>query len=56
MMSTVVDGSLSSIQQLFCSWEDQLATTLIQQNEKSTQKRRHMVWYFNVIYTPFSDL
>ena len=36
MKSPVVDENLSSIQ-LFCSWEDQIATRLIQQNEKSTQ-------------------
>ena len=37
MKSTVVDESLSTMQQLFCFWEDQLATRLIQQNVKSTQ-------------------
>ena len=40
--STAVDESLSSMNQQFCSTENQLLQTL-QQNEKSTQKRKFLI-------------
>ena len=39
MKSTTVDESLTTIQQMVCSRENQLTTRMIQQNEKSTQNK-----------------
>ena len=43
MKSTAVDESLSSINQQFCSRENQLLQ-MLQQNEKSTQKRNIIIF------------
>ena len=40
MKSTTVDESLTTMEQMFCSRENQLTTRLIQQNEKSTQNKK----------------
>ena len=44
MKSTVVDESLSTIQ-LFCSWEDQLATRFILLYYANKKKTMKLAWY-----------